>query len=136
MDKYAGTWEWKSGNSSFTIVLKRKQIATGVYLLNGWYRYIKNGQIVIDKLNKVDSVKHSGLSGYAVNGNDTLTIIFSDETRNKLRNGIIFFVGGENRILIHLTNNRTHSLSQIGQKKIYYYDTLPTDRDIELTRMQ
>ena len=136
MDKYAGTWEWKSGTSSFTLVLKKQQIATRLQILNGWYRYVKNGKTIIDKISKIDSIKYSGLSGYTVKGNDTVNMIFADDTRDKEKSGIIFFVNGdENKISIKFNKDENHPLKHLrfSPRKVYE-DLIPENLNIILTR--
>ncbi|MDR1056745.1 MAG: hypothetical protein LBL90_13230 [Prevotellaceae bacterium] len=67
INKFVGRWEWKSGNSSFMLIIKKREKIK--YILNpnftfyndkalGWYRYIKNG---VEVKNTLDNV-HSGMT--------------------------------------------------------------------------
>ena len=36
IDKFAGTWEWKSDQEQFLLVLNRKNFGSGIFMLNGY----------------------------------------------------------------------------------------------------
>jgi hypothetical protein len=134
-DQYAGKWEWSLGNSSFTLVLKRNATGLDTYFLHGWYRYIKNGNLIIDQLNKLDSAKYAGLTGFILKGNDTVKISFSEVTRDKLQRGTINFIdGNQSQILIKLKTDEHRESIYIGKRK-EYADKLPENLNLKLKRI-
>ncbi|MDR1054705.1 MAG: hypothetical protein LBL90_02520 [Prevotellaceae bacterium] len=67
INKFVGRWEWKSGNSSFTLIIKKREKVKYIHNSNfmyysdnalGWYRYIKNG---VEVKNTLDNV-HAGMT--------------------------------------------------------------------------
>jgi len=135
-DKYAGTWEWTSSNSSFTVVLKRNKPGEPMeYFLSGWYRYIKNGRVVINQLDKLDSVKYAALAGSVLKGNDTLKVAFTDETNGKLQRGTINFIDGSfSRINIKLKGKNYREGISLGKRK-EYAEKVPENLNIVLKRI-
>ncbi|WP_430410939.1 DUF6705 family protein [Kordia sp.] len=58
LDKYVGTWKYTNGTTSFTITFRKViQSFNGKWyddLLVGDYKYVKNGVVIMDYLNRVN----------------------------------------------------------------------------------
>lgn len=139
MNKYVGTWEWKSNNTSFILVLKKWKAGENLYLINGWYRFTKNGKTVINQLDSVDKVKYSGLTGSIIKGNDSLKFSFSDPTREELRHGSLSFIGGNlNRLIFKLQmEKRPQRTNQFAPKRgKIFTEKIPSDLNLTMNRVE
>ncbi|WP_426330133.1 DUF6705 family protein [Pedobacter sp. R-06] len=99
MNKFAGTWQWKSRDTSFTLLLKKWKAGEGLYMVVGWYKYTVKGKTVIDRLDSAGKGRYSGFVGMAMKGNDSLKFTFTDITRDESRGGNLSFIAGNpNRV--------------------------------------
>lgn len=138
MNKFLGTWEWKSKTSSFTMILKKWQVTDDFCIIRGWYRYIKGEKIIFDRLDSVDRPKSSVVGGTVTKGNDSLKMGFEDITQ-KYRNGTLNFVNGNsNKILFKLKGEQNdQSVSRCGNsRKLIFNDKLPYDLNMIMTRIK
>jgi hypothetical protein len=88
LNKYVGTWKFKKGTTSFTIVLIKilkkpfyeENFSDGIA---GWYQYIENG---VEKVNTLHMTDHKELlSGFKLNDNgDKIILNFHDLERPKM----------------------------------------------------
>lgn len=82
-NKYEGTWRYENGNTSFTIILEKKEMvyydSSKKYTdnLNGEYKYIENGYTIINTLplltqNPNDTDNRNIGGGYIINNDQSL----------------------------------------------------------------
>ncbi|WP_316820293.1 DUF6705 family protein [Pedobacter gandavensis] len=139
MDKFVGTWEWKSKNTTYTLILKKWKAGDNFYVIAGWYRFIKDGKIVVDQLDNSNSIKHAGLTGTLTKENDSLNFSFKDLTRKELRHGTLNFVNeNPGKILFKLkSEKRRQSLSELGTKSgKLSAEKVPHDLNIILNKVE
>jgi hypothetical protein len=103
VNKFEGTWQWVNGSDTLIIMLKKTNKQFGDYtedVLLGVHKYIKNGSILNDALNKYDSMilyyKKSTVLLYQNQGDDTSKLIGSlkDLTKKKTNNLFLEYVAG------------------------------------------
>ncbi|MEX2349794.1 MAG: DUF6705 family protein [Flavobacteriaceae bacterium] len=87
LNKFEGTWQYANGNTSFTMVLEKKiKVDMDDYYndkIVGWYKYIENGQVIINTLlntNDFYIIYGSNLS----DDGKRLIVHFEDPTRPKV----------------------------------------------------
>ncbi|WEK20500.1 MAG: hypothetical protein P0Y49_05035 [Candidatus Pedobacter colombiensis] len=139
MDKFIGKWEWKSKNTSFTLIIKKTKQGI-IPLLQGGYQYVENGSVIINLLDHLDEAKKSVFWGYAKKGNDTLKFSFSDPTREELRHGTLNFIKGDsNKIIFKLKNEKNrHSLKLLfaSKQRQVFKGKFPDDLNLVMTRVE
>jgi hypothetical protein len=75
LDPFVGTWIYTDGNSSITMVIKKKQHFQFTYgneyedLLYGGYRYVQNGVEVINTIPQIDDPNITNFFEYSIHGN-------------------------------------------------------------------
>ena len=103
INKFEGTWLWTSGNDTLILKLKKKNEEFGDYtedVLLGVHKYVKNGVVFDDALNKYDSMvlyyKKSTTLLNQNQGMDTSKVIGSikDLTKKKRNNLFLQYVDG------------------------------------------
>ena len=112
IDKFVGTWEWKSGNDYFRIVISKQKLegtnfSTGSKhhrdMAIGWHIYVKNGVIIdssMDNVNRtfvdaLDAIRNSSLNGGGGTNSKYLLVSFSDKQKNKSGKATLTLVQGK-----------------------------------------
>lgn len=140
MKKFTGKWEWRSktNDTSFTFIIKLRG-QESFPMLQGWYQYLENGEVVINYLDSIDKVHSSCLFGFAKKSNDTLTVLFNDFTRNERSNGTMNFVKGDfNKLIFKINDEKRrgpHFVFGIEQKRIFK-GKIPYDLNMIMTRIE
>ncbi|MEX2349795.1 MAG: DUF6705 family protein, partial [Flavobacteriaceae bacterium] len=88
LNKFEGTWKYTNGNTSFTMVLEKKLKVNilGKYYKDkivGWYKYIENGQVIINTLLDTNNFRIVHSSRMSDDGK-RLILFFNDPTRPKV----------------------------------------------------
>lgn len=103
INKFEGTWQWVSGNDTLILKLKKLNTSFDTYtedVLMGVHKYVKNGVIIEDALNRFDSIiinlKKRTVLLYQNQGDDTSKVIGSlkDLTKKKTNNLFLQFING------------------------------------------
>ena len=103
INKFEGTWQWISGTDTLILKLKKLNTSFDTYtedVLMGVHKYVKNGSVIEDALNRFDSItinfkKRTALL-YQNLGDDTSKVIGSlkDLTKKKTNNLFLEYVAG------------------------------------------
>ncbi|MCX6319705.1 MAG: hypothetical protein NTW29_20670 [Bacteroidetes bacterium] len=103
INKFEGVWHWVNGNDTLILKLKKINKQFGDYtedVLLGVHKYIKNGLVLDDALNKYDSMvlyyKKSTVLLYQNQDTDTSKVFGSikDLTKKKTNNLFLQYVNG------------------------------------------
>lgn len=103
INKFEGTWQWVNGSDTLILRLKKLNTSFDSYtedVLMGVHKYVKNGSIIEDALNKFDSItisfKKRTVLLYQNQGDDTSKVMGSlkDLTKNKRNNLLLQYVDG------------------------------------------
>jgi len=140
MAKFNGTWEWKSNEDSFTLVLKSDLLSntdpSGLQFVSGWYRYIKNGKVIVDNLAEVGNTKSAAFMGYIKKGDPTLRISFSDKTRDRVRHGTIIFTANSQTAILLKIDPREMGGVHIQVAPLSKTDTIPRSLKMVLHKIK
>jgi hypothetical protein len=103
INKFEGTWQWISGSDTLILKLKKLNASFDTYtedVLMGVHKYVKNGSVIENSLNRFDSItinfkKRTALL-YQNQGDDTSKVIGSlkDLTKKKINNLFLEYVAG------------------------------------------
>ena len=110
IDKFVGTWEWKSGNDYFRIIISKQKLegpnfSTGdrfhMDMAICWHIYVKNGITIdssMDKANKtytdaIEAIENCSLSGSA--HSQYLSILYRDKQKDKFGNAKLTMLPGK-----------------------------------------
>lgn len=139
MKKFSGTWLWKSGQESFTLVLKLQSITPQdpkgeIYFLHGWVKYVKNGITIFDDIGKGQA--QSTITAFSLKGESILKCQFNDKTRQKTKSATLKFADeNHDSILLNVENDNffkeMHSRKPISSNS----DTLPQQLHITLRKV-
>jgi hypothetical protein len=139
LNKFEGTWRWVNGSDTLTLRLKKKNTTFNNYtedVLMGTHRYVQNGSIVEDAMNKFDSIsineRKSTVLLYKYQDTDTSKVRGSlrDLTKQKRSNLFLQLVdGGTPTLVWHLEAAEGTFIDPNFQ----YGLTMP--RDIVLTKL-
>jgi hypothetical protein len=139
MNKFNGTWEWKTSKESLTIILKTAAPTPGnnLYLVFGWYRFEKNGKVIIDELADVENLRTSTFAGYSKKGDSLLHFSFTDKSNNKLRHGFLSFIdGSQTSALLTFENEKYIAERKQYRKSQQIRDTIPSTFKIILKKLK
>lgn len=133
IDKFIGTWEWKSGNDRFVVTFKKQKIKSPQYsfdALLGWYQYIKDGETIYSYLAKVSdkdtyvtgsATRHDDATLVGISNQDSEGILlnFYDEKRQKYAKAWIKMLPGKSNELVWQSKSGTADMvTTDGQKPI------------------
>jgi uncharacterized protein DUF6705 len=108
LDKYVGTWTWKSGTKSLTVTFNKKLVHYGgnnnvldVTILIGTYQYSNNGK-------EISSSSDNFLSGSSGGKSDTINLFISNNLRKTTVALLVLYLNS-NSIQLELDNKRFES---------------------------
>ena len=148
-NNFAGTWQWTNGNSTFTIKLQKveywKMPNDNYYedLIMGGYKYIDNGNLVVDKLIFTTSFPNPATAATAAgytkmqggviypNVNKAIMIV-SDVIKGKSCMAELTLIPGSTpQIIWHLHDYENYRPASEGNKPLDF--SIPTD--VTLTKI-
>lgn len=135
MERIKGVWEWKDGRTSFTVVFKRKKMNTTSFLY-GFYKFVKDGKVVIDKTAQINPRQDPGLVGILFRNKSEVSIIFTDYTRKNLRKDgtLTFNQNNPKTAILKLPAGGNVHIANLAVRD--YPDVLPDGMEITLTKIQ
>ena len=145
-NNYAGTWQWTDGNSTFTIILEKVEYwktPNGNYyedLILGGYKYVKNGNLVVDKLTftKAFPTEATAASFAEMQGgvvypdiNKAIMIVRDIIKQKSCMAELTLIPGSTPQIIWHLHNYEHYRSAGQGDKPLDF--SIPTD--VTLTKL-
>ena len=145
-NNFAGTWQWTNGNSTFTIKLQKveywKMPNDNYYkdLIMGGYKYIENGNLVVDNLTFTTAFPSAQtVSSFAeILGSTSypninkLTLFVSDVIKGKSCMAELTLIPGSTpQIIWHLHDYENYRPASQGNKPLDF--SIPTD--VTLTKI-
>ncbi len=141
--KFAGTWEWKKGNDSLTLILSFQKIEYKMLSIKnvtsdaivGWHKFVKNGKAIENstpfKYSKYDKGKSTILSGTKSYDRNILYGTIQHTSKNKLVNFKIKYIDANRIKLIEVCNTSGLKLSTPDNP---YDSSISLPQDIILTK--
>lgn len=132
INKFVGSWQWISGDTSFIIVLEKEKktlksdkATINTDAIKGWHKYLINGKVIE---NTVSSDTESITGMIAQDGNESkLTIFFNDITKSKSgRATLEFLPGKKDKAQWILKGTPGVKILDVGQVPDYTF-TVPTN---------
>jgi hypothetical protein len=132
INKFVGSWQWISGDTSFIIVLEKEKktlksdkATINTDAIKGWHKYLINGEVIENTVSS-DVQSISGI--IARDGTENkLTIFFDDITKSKSGRAILEFLPGEkDKAQWILKGTPGVKILDVGQVPDYTF-TVPTN---------
>lgn len=105
LDKYAGTWVWKSGNKTLTLKLKKETIHYGrnnhvldLEVISGNYEYLANGKTI-------SNFSDNEVKGSSGGKKDTINVFVDVKTRKTMAALLLTYLNS-NTVKLELDKNK------------------------------
>ncbi len=141
--KFAGIWEWKKGNDSFTLILSFQKIEYKRLSIKnvtsdaivGWHKFVRNGKIIEDstpfKFSNYDKGKWTILSGTEEYDRNILSGTIQHKSKNKSVRFEIKYIDANHIKLIKVFNTQGVKISTPDNP---YDSSISLPQNISLTK--